>query len=131
MAYFDTNSDGLPGRYATVRDVANAPQVASFSALEWTVLAIARRDAPRRFGGPGRFAALVRLMFGRTGDLRLADPRLESLRRTAIFARRVGSRLSAAIVDQFHAAGFTPAQLVTLLESVEHDHVAQFKGRLA
>ena len=131
MAYFDSNSDGLPNSYATVRPSVKAPEVANFSSLEWTVLAIARRDAPRRFADSGRFAALVRFLVGRSGDLRLADPRLEALRRTAVAARRAGHRLSQAIVDQFHAAGFTAAQLITLLDSVEHDHVLQFKGRLA
>lgn len=132
MAYFDTNSDGLPSSRAIVRTAKPvAAPVANFTSLEWTVLAIARNDAPRRLTDAGRIGALIRLIVGRTRNLGLADPRLEALRRTAVAARRVGSRLSQSLIDQFHAAGFTAAQLVTLLDSVEHDHVAQFKGRLA
>jgi hypothetical protein len=58
-------------------------------------------------------------LFGRQDNPRLADPRLEALRRTAVLAWHRGAKaLSDAEKEAFTAAGFTPGQYRTLLASI-------------
>lgn len=111
--------------------VASDGGESSFSALEWTVVQVARRDAAR---WTSRISALDRLLRILVGDVRhddIASPRLEALRRTAVAVRRRGTHLPGDILTAFHDAGFTRSQLSTLIHSVEHDLVSHRQGRLA
>lgn len=102
-----------------------------FSALEWTVVQVARRDAAR---WTSRIKALDRLLRVLVGDVRhdeLASPRLEALRRTAVAVRQRGTHLPCEVLAAFHGAGFSRSQLATLIHSVEHDLVSHRQGRLA
>lgn len=134
MAYLDVLESGQLNatRIGTraLRPLAR-PETISFSRLEWTVVALAKHDGPASLTEPGPLASTLRRIFGQPRTLRLADDRLEALRRTAVLARRWGHRLPAAEVSAFHAAGFTPSQLDTLLGSVELDLASRSNGRLA
>lgn len=135
MAYLDFADSAQAsttriGNWTVPARPAVAPAV-SFSAIEWSVVALAKRDGPRSLAEPGRLMTAVRTILGKAPDIRLADPRLEALRRTAVLAWHWGKRLPASEIAAFHEAGFTRVQLDTLMHSLELDHAARSNGRLA
>lgn len=93
----------------------NVGEDAAFSALEWQVVDLARNDGMASLREPGRWAGLHRFIFGERSDPRLADERLETLRRTAVEAWHRGYALHPARITEFLAAGFTKAHLEGLL----------------
>jgi hypothetical protein len=102
---------------------AYAPQVASpkivpvevtapvaqarLSALEWSVVALAERDTIASLREPGRIAAALESLFGLNRPNNLANPRLEVLRRVAVFVWRQGWKVPASELKAFIAEGFT------------------------
>ena len=115
MAYLDLdNLFPAPGSSRNSR----APEVAGFSALEWSVIALAKRDPLRSIDEPSRLSRAIGGLFGAGTSSRLADPRLEALRRLAIHAWRRGFALPVAEIERFLVAGFTEAQMETLVTSV-------------
>ena len=89
------------------------------TALEWSVVALARRDRPSSLREPSRLSVALGSVFGRHQHPHLADPRLEALRRVAVLAWHRGAKaLSDAEVEAFTAAGFTTGQYRTLLASI-------------
>jgi hypothetical protein len=120
MGYLDLNAaygqaaplDAFTG-HATARGEA-----AEFSALEWTTILFARRDGLSSLAAPGRFTRLVRRLFGLAAKPRLADARLEALRRFAIFAWEHGYNAPKSELIAFKNAGYTVAQAETLLASI-------------
>lgn len=91
----------------------------NFTSLQWLVIAIGARDGsvPLHWSSFGRL--LHRLLEDRPQPL--ANPCLETLRRTAALARTRGWNLPAAEIGSFLRAGWTEAQLETLVESVHPD----------
>jgi hypothetical protein len=81
-----------------------------FSALEWSVVALARRDSIASLEKPGRIAVALGALFGDRRNPRLADPRLEALRRFVVLARHLRDRLPDREIGRFLSAGFTRAQ---------------------
>ena len=118
MAYLDTdNMYAAPvARPAVVRPAVTAP--AGFSALEWSVIALAKRDSIASLGTPSRMSRALGSLFGFGEASRLAEPRLEALRRIAVYAWRRGHALPVSEIGLFTAAGFTMAQVETLVASV-------------
>lgn len=115
MAYLDLdNLFAAPGSSRNSR----VSEVAGFSALEWSVIALAKRDPLRSIDEPSRLSRAIGGLFGAGTSSRLADPRLEALRRLAIHAWRRGFALPVAEIERFTAAGFTEAQMETLVTSV-------------
>lgn len=107
------------------RDVVAASECpATFSALEWSVIALAKRDTLRSLAVPGRLSRAMGSLFGLGTASRLADPRLEALRRIAVHAWRRGFAVPKEEIIRFHDAGFTDAQLETLVVSVTGMRVA-------
>ncbi|MBV9842000.1 MAG: hypothetical protein JOY99_10835 [Sphingomonadaceae bacterium] len=117
MAYLDLHATFQPATPASRADVP-APQPASFSPLEWNVIALARRDGLTSLSEPSRLARALGGLFGRGTDARLADPRLETLRRLAVHAWHRGYALPVSELKAFVAAGFSMDQAETLLASV-------------
>ncbi|KQU55797.1 hypothetical protein ASG67_06695 [Sphingomonas sp. Leaf339] len=117
MAYLDLdNAFSAPGMSRTM--VAKAPVAAGFSALEWSVIALAKRDTLRSLARPSRLSRAMGSLFGFGVASALADPRLEALRRLAVHAWHRGFALPVTEVEQFVAAGFAAAQVETLVMSV-------------
>lgn len=115
MAYLDLhNLYQTPARTAAPGPV---PEPAGFSALEWSVVVLARRDPLRSLGQPGRVARAMGSLFGLAATSRLADPRLEALRRIAVYVWHHGFAVPLPEIDRFAAAGFTATQLETLVAS--------------
>jgi hypothetical protein len=100
-----------------VQDVVDAPTT-GFSALEWTVISLARQDRLSSLGKPGPLARLLARLFGIARPSALADPRLEALRRMAVHAWHQGYRLPVSQTKAFLAAGFSADQFDTLLASI-------------
>lgn len=85
--------------------------------LEWSVVACARRDGRRSLRAEGRLDRMLRALTGRPNP-RLADGRLEALRRMAVLAWRDGYTVAAYEVRAFLSAGFTTGQYETLVNHV-------------
>lgn len=131
MAYLDLSHPfAAPAGRPALPDAAPA-EGAGFSALEWSVIALARRDPFRSVTDPGRIARAMGSLFGLGTASRLADERLEALRRLAVFAWRRGFALPQSEIDRFLAAGFTLAQLERLVESVTGLHIEPRRARAA
>ncbi|HVF93891.1 MAG TPA: hypothetical protein VM900_06220, partial [Sphingomonas sp.] len=116
MAYLD-----LDNFYATPVAARSAPPASAqtgFSALEWSVIALAKRDTLRSLDQPGRLSRALGGLFGAGANSRLADPRLEALRRMAVHAWRRGFALPVAEIERFLAAGYGEEQMETLVTSV-------------
>ena len=118
MAYLDIDDmyAAPVARPAVVRPAVTAP--AGFSALEWSVIALAKRDSIASLGTPSRMSRALGSLFGFGETSRLAEPRLEALRRVAVYAWRRGHALPLSEIGLFTAAGFTMAQVETLVASV-------------
>jgi hypothetical protein len=80
---------------------------ARLSALEWSVVALAERDTIASLREPGRIAAALESLFGLNRPNKLANPRLEVLRRVAVFVWRQGWKVPASELKAFIAEGFT------------------------
>jgi hypothetical protein len=95
--------------------VAPAP-VAGFSAVEWLVIGLAERDGLSSLSAPGRIARAFGGLFGLSANSRLADERLEQLRRFAVLVRHHGWRVPASEVEAFLSL-FSTGQLETVIAS--------------
>lgn len=108
MAYLSFTEFGpaLAGAESAVP--APKPAVpAQFSALEWSVVALAERDPLSTLRSPSRMAVALGTLFGDTRNPSLADPKLEALRRLAVLTWHHGYRVAESAVRAFVAAGFT------------------------
>ena len=117
MAYLNF-SEAAAGPLTAVRPVAAPAERASFGPLEWQVIALARRDGPMSLRRPGRLSTALGTLFGGHKP-RLADPRLEALRRIAVLSWRRGYAVAPHEVTAFLRAGFTPDHYELLLDSIE------------
>lgn len=115
MAYLDL--DDFYAAPSMTRTPAR-PAETGFTALEWSVIALAKRDTMRSLDRPGRISRAIGGLFGAGTSSRLADPRLEALRRVAVHAWHRGFALPIAEIERFLAAGFGEAQMETLVTSV-------------
>jgi hypothetical protein len=109
---------------------APAAGPSGFTALEWSVIALAKNDSIGSLATPGRVSRALGGVFGLSTASRLADPKLEALRRLAVHAWRRGFALPMAEINRFIAAGFAEAQMETLVASVTGLRVAA-NGRSA
>ena len=99
-------------------DPLPATEPARLSALEWSVVALARRDRLSSLRRPGRLALAMRTLFGGSADLPLADERLEALRRMAVWSWHHGYTVPTSEVRAFVAAGFSIEQYELLQTSI-------------
>lgn len=91
---------------------------AQFTALEWSVVALAERDPLSTLRNPSRMAIALGSLFGDRRNPKLADPKLEALRRMAVLTWHHGYRVAASAVRAFLAAGFTPDHYELLTGSI-------------
>jgi hypothetical protein len=88
---------------------------------------LARSDGRRSVDDPGRFVRAMRAVAGITAPTRLADPRLEALRRYSVLYRLDGNGLELEEDDRLEHSGFTRAQAATI--RWETDRLAGAKVR--
>ncbi|WP_375393934.1 hypothetical protein [uncultured Sphingomonas sp.] len=120
MAYLDLdNAFASPVGATCPAPIAEAVAgLPGFTALEWSVIALAKRDPLRSLSQPGRVSRAMGGLFGRGARSRLADDRLEALRRLAVHAWHHGFALPMREIEAFVAAGFLAAQVETLVASI-------------
>ncbi|PZQ59839.1 MAG: hypothetical protein DI544_09940 [Sphingomonas taxi] len=112
-----------PGRphiaIADADDTAGGEEVAArLSPLEWAVVVVARHDQPSSLREPGRLAMALGNLFGKRPNPRLADPRLEALRRLAVLTWHDRVATHGHEMAAFLAAGFTAAQYRIMRASI-------------
>ncbi|WP_294333436.1 hypothetical protein [uncultured Sphingomonas sp.] len=128
MAYLDLadmagNAAALPAFLASTREETK------LSALEWQVVAIAQGDRLSSLEAPSRLSIALGVIFGGDrGNPRLADPKLEALRRVAVVSWHRGFRVPQSEIQRFYEAGYTPGQLETLLTSISRGRAALNQG---
>jgi hypothetical protein len=99
--------------------VGSAPaQPARLSALEWSIVAMAERDGRGSIREPGRYTRALRNFFGFKQPNRLANDRLETLRRVAIFAWNFGWNVPRSELAAFFEAGFSSDQFELIQTSL-------------
>lgn len=103
---------------AAIAAPAPAEAEARLGPLEWSVVAIARNDSLGSLREPGPISVAMGNIFGRRTNPRLADPRLEALRRMAVLAWHHGFAVPVSEVKAFIAAGFTADQYETVAASI-------------
>jgi alkylhydroperoxidase family enzyme len=120
-------ADHEVGSADTVLDPVPEPQTAEtqLSALEWSVVAVARRDSLASLREPGRLGMAMAALFGARQNPKLTDPRLEALRRVAVLAWHHGYTLPVSEIKAFMKAGFSADQFETLLASVSRGRAAR------
>ncbi len=125
MAYLAFNqTDGAPvapyGGGGLATETAVAAPAHTLTTLEWAVVRIARRDGRQSVRPPNWKSVLARFLFGETNP-RLADPRLEGLRRLAVLVWHDGLAVPPHERDAFLGAGFTSEQLLAISAYVSAD----------
>lgn len=107
-----------------------APSAAEpdFSALEWSVIRLARIDDLWTIRSAGPIRRFWNGLIGR-GNPELANARLEALRRAAVLSWHYGFTIPGEDVADFLAAGFSPAQYELLVNSVVKATKSSLPGR--
>ncbi|WP_294264062.1 hypothetical protein [uncultured Sphingomonas sp.] len=93
----------------------------AFSPLEWSVVALARRDKVASLREPGRVAVAMGVLFGERPNPRLADPKLEALRRMAVLSWRHGYEVDTFEIRRFVEAGYDLRQYELMVDSIAAD----------
>jgi len=117
------------GSYAV--EGAGQPTETGFSALEWLVVALAGRDHLGSLRQPGRIGSALARIFGGRGESRLANPRLEALRRVAVLAWHHGYNVPKSELLAFFETGFTQDQAELLIGNVVSRRAVKRQRRTA
>jgi hypothetical protein len=128
MAYMDF-AEPAPALLYRPAAVAKATPAASLSALEWSVVALARRDSLNSLRTPGPIGKAMAAVFGGASENPIADPRLEALRRIAVYGWHRGFAVPASEIARFYEAGFSADQLELLLTSIGRDRASRGRRR--
>lgn len=104
------------------------PTPARLSALERSVVALARNDRLSTLRTPGRFTTALRT-FLRQNNPRLADERLEALRRMAVLAWHHSFQVPSRELRAFFDAGFTVGQYEALMGEIAATRAAEPRRR--
>ena len=118
MAFVDTRPHELvwnPGFAARIP----SPTGALLQRVERDVLLASRRDRVSSLGGEAPLGRWNARLFGIRASNRLADPRLEALRRFAVLLRSRGEGLPSAEQARIVAAGFSPMQVAEIRRLIE------------
>lgn len=91
---------------------------ARFSALEWSVVALAERDPLSTLQSPGRVAVALGTLFGSRPNPQLADSKLEALRKMAVLSWHHGYQIAESAIRSFLGAGFTHDHYALLADSI-------------
>ena len=127
MAYIDFQRFEGEATQAPADTIALRSAPRDFSALEWSVVAMAQKDSLASLKAPGRIASAIGSLFGVLRNSALADPQLEALRRMAVLAWHHGYKIPMAEVVAFYAAGFAPGQYERLLDSIARGRARLFE----
>lgn len=104
--------------FVRAADAVAKPAEAGFSALEWLAIALGRRDHLGSLRAPGRFGSTLARIFGSRGESRLANPRLEALRRVAVLAWHHGYNVPRSELAALFEQGVSQDQAELLIDHV-------------
>lgn len=104
--------------FAKTAPASGPATAATLSALEWSVVAMAETDGTSSLREPSRFVSALGSLFGVRRPNRLANHRLESLRRLAVHAWRYTWNVPDSELRAFLAAGFTLDQYELVQASI-------------
>lgn len=113
MAYLDVREE-----YAGAAGLVSPRVGALFARQEWDIIALAARDGLASLHPPNRTARALGWLFGSRPDRRLANARLEALRRLAVLIWRYGYEAPAEAIRAFLDEGFSADQLALLMSSI-------------
>ena len=101
------------------RPAMSLPAIArpSFSSLEWSIIRLARGQDLSTIREPGLLRRFYYWLIGRRGNRRLANDRLEALRRMAVLTWHFGFSVAGEDVAGFLSAGFTREEYELLVAS--------------
>lgn len=125
MAYLDFSQSYDVGAIVTGTPVAVDAREPTLSPLEWSVVALARKDRLSSLNRPGPVAIAMGRLFGSRPNPELADPKLEALRRIAVLAWHRGYAIASHEIRAFTTAGFSLAQYELVLASISSDRNAR------
>lgn len=108
---------GSPASRALSGSATPAAGHGVLSALEWTVVALARHDGLASLRPAGWLARLLAPL-GERRKPRLADDRLEALRRLAVLTWADGAAVPPHEIAAFFAAGFDERQYQAMVERI-------------
>jgi hypothetical protein len=108
----------------------NAAPKTDFSPLEWSIIRLARGDAVSTIREPGPLRRFYGWLIGRNLSRRLANERLEALRRIAVLSWHFGFSVAGEDVADFLSAGFTPEQYELLVSSVRAPQLRTIAGEV-
>lgn len=97
---------------------ANDTEKADFTPLEWSVIRYARQDGLSTLHEPGLIGRFWKWLIGRQGSPKLANERLEALRRMAVLSWHSGFTVHGDDVAEFLRAGFSPDQYELMVTSI-------------
>ena len=106
MAYLDLALDLPRSAFGTATITPRHDVVHAVAPIEREVVQLASRDSRWSLRTPGRIDKALEWVFGWKPTNRLADPRLEALRRYAVMFRLHGDRLPTEETSRLLAAGF-------------------------
>mgnify|MGYP004500068511 CR=1 FL=1 len=110
-------SSPVPVRSQPAASVEQPQPRPELSALEWSVVALASTDRMSSLRAPGRFAIAMGGLFGTRHNPNLACPRLEALRRVAVYIW-CERPLPDDEVANFTAIGFSVGHLGLIRASI-------------
>ena len=121
-------SEQAPRLAAPVRPAQPKVVPPALTALEWSIVAMAEKDRISSLREPSRFISALGSLFGLRRPNRLANDRLEALRRLAVYAWHYHWNVPDSELSEFLAAGFSMDhyQLVqTSIDKARTNRVAQ------
>lgn len=98
--------------------VSNDDEPARLSALEWSIVAMGERDSIASLREPSRFVSALGGLFGVRRANRLANDRLEALRRMSVLVWRHRWNVPKSELNAFLKAGFSIAQYELVQASI-------------
>jgi len=120
MAFIDHNNAFTVGAQPLLFDSRSATAgETSLSALEWLIVAVAKRDRLSSLREPGRLARAFGSLFGSSRNNSLANDKLEALRHLAVRLWRQGTHYDGPEIPAFLAAGYSPAQFSLVAASID------------
>lgn len=119
MAYLDTRD-----AFAAATPLFAHHAHAAFERDEWKVIVLAQKDGLDSLRAPGRLTRFFAWAFGGQADRRLANGRLEALRRLAVHAWHQGYQVPVSAIKAFKDAGFSVDQLEGLLATIANSRQA-------
>jgi len=118
MAYLARIEPQTSQPFAFLERIAPSVAAPEFSDLEWSVVRLARRDGLWTLRPYGRIRRFFRWLTGLGINPKLADPRLEAIRRMAVLSWNFGFTVPGRDVVDFVAAGFSKDQYELMVSSI-------------